>query len=120
MISEELLSEVLAYGVMLKPHKEENNEIWFEYEEKTEYSTVWSNENINVYELAHKCKKWAYDLNYILSSNIHKDFKFTELHNTKAHCIVDGINMLTYREFFEAETEPEAIFKACQWVLENK
>ena len=67
--------------------------------------------DINLYELAHKCKEWAWkqDKEHI-TTTINTRKTLTGLYKT---CINDDI------EWF-AKTEPEAIFKACQWILEQK
>jgi hypothetical protein len=58
-------------------------------------------ERINIYELAHKCKEWAF----------------------KHHNIIlwSGLNTCHYHtpiieKSFTKDTEAEAIFKACQWI----
>lgn len=67
---------------------------------------------INIYELAHKCKEWAIANNYGILSG------FDWNKNPKAD--VAEINSLDDSMEFIADTEPEAIFKACQWILENQ
>ena len=71
-------------------------------------------QEINIYELAHKCKEWA----------LKKD-KYKWLFSYKAFIdcwcdIVDNHNRKNIIMSFRADTEPEAIFKACQWILENR
>ena len=125
MISKELLSEVL--GVVLQTSTD------FE----TSYSSVWDNleiclhgtnlsyikasstkgknpikRYINIHELASKCKRWALkEKLYILAS-----FQL----NTKAICEIQPFEDVENRIKCYAKTEHEAIFKACQWILENK
>lgn len=68
---------------------------------------------INIYELAHKCKEWAYNKGYCILSS----FAYTQLEND------DEQIMLTFGTRFqdiEVNSEAEAIFKACQWILENE
>jgi len=109
MISKELLSEVL------------NTKATGEYtisSDVMEYeidapNTITKRDyfEINVYRLAHKCKEWA----------------------MKEHCLWCvsyvtniGATCKTYNgleendQMFIENTEPEAIFKACQWILDNK
>lgn len=66
--------------------------------------------DINIYELACKCKKWA--KNYTLVSAYYfengEEGAWCCLH--KDLCNVGG-------EMFEADTEEEAIFKACDYIL---
>lgn len=73
--------------------------------------------SINIYELAHKCKEWAYSQGYILFSKI-------RLNSSLASCYFDTMGKHDYEDDyhndFRADTEPEAIFKACQWILESK
>ena len=75
-------------------------------------------EHINIYELAHKCKEWAFDIGYSVESakkNILEDKKM------KSKWICCGFTPeYNIMPTSEADTEPEAIFKACQWVLENR
>ena len=68
---------------------------------------------INIYELAHKCKEWAYKHKYDLLSAFYQD------------CSV--IDLRTHNEVYLTTTMPETefkeyvdIFKACQWILDNK
>lgn len=63
---------------------------------------------INIYELAHKCKEWAYKQEYILESYFY---------NSKARC--DISKSYAVNEMFIADTEPAAIFKACEWLQSN-
>lgn len=65
---------------------------------------------INIYEFADKCKMWALDRGFVISSCaenaiIHKcGFELT-FNNIQYSCVEN--------------TEQEAIFKACQWILER-
>ena len=102
-ISKELLSEVLKKEI-------ENRDISYVeiYKNVVIYkvSIYDREEEINIYELAHKCKEWARDKynitissalysNYAKSWNVDKDKSYT------------------------AKTEVEVIIKACEWILEN-
>lgn len=65
-------------------------------------------EQINVYELAHKCKEWARDKGFILTTNIGDD-------KHEAICVFHpGDGCLT------ADTEIEAIFSACEWIMNDE
>jgi len=90
-----LLSEVL--GVTCNDNTEYNNTILFHTKNKT---------GINIYELAHKCKEWAKNHGYLL-------YSVPDL------CIVKTFN-LEYCVDFGLDTEIESIFRACQWILDNK
>ena len=98
MIIEELLSEVLGVNIKRVINLSSPNKVYYDGELGTDV--------INIYELAHKCKEWAFDKMFFLSSGFDTDGAF---------CL-DRMN----NKSFIAETEPEAIFKACQWVLEKK
>ena len=70
--------------------------------------------SINIYALAHKCKEWALEYGYVLYSAI-----MLSTDSYKHSCFIpDSIIMGTKRWY--AGTEPEAIFKACEWILDNK
>lgn len=75
---------------------------------------------INIYELAHKCKEWAFNEGFTLSSSKDGiDEWCIELYNHLADDINDYRLNIDF-DAFDATTEPEAIFKACQWILDNK
>lgn len=73
MISKELLSEVLGIniGTYYCDDQLYEDKYWVDDTQSTPY-LVWNVmgqwHNIDIYELAHKCKEWAMNENYILSS----------------------------------------------------
>ena len=114
MISKELLSKVLGYEVKEVLGMLENSA------NKTILSYIFEDASlnegkriINIYELAHKCKEWAkaYTLVSAYYFENGEEGAWCCLH--KNLCSTDG-------ETFHADNEPEAIFKACQWILDNK
>ena len=80
-------------------------------------------EEYNIYELAHKCKEWATFKN---GKNIITERDISGVYSY----IIFMIGITIHNEYlddttkilanFKADTEPEAIFKACQWILDNK
>ena len=72
-------------------------------------------DELNIYELAHKCKEWAYKThNKIISSEVSVE----DWVSVVAHFY--GNLQVHIEESFRGETEPEAIFKACQWILDKE
>ena len=65
--------------------------------------------HINIYELAHKCKEWALSKNYILQSSIEIDCGYCEI----SYIVLNQVEKV----LITAESEPEAVFKACEWIL---
>ena len=67
-------------------------------------------QDINIYELAHKCKEWAKSQKLFIisfpSPNEGLEGYWANLTNN------------THKVF--AATEPEAIFKICQWIIDNR
>lgn len=132
MISKELLSEVLGLDVyeddkkfseLLKINSISDNvnyDIRFLKDIENGWTEAIGNRWINTHELAHKCKEWALRNNFCIISatftseeddieeNLIKDvnYAWAELHNED--------------KLFRADTEPKAIFKACQWILEKQ
>ena len=114
MISKELLSKVLKESVLsIRPYIEDDtvhkNIIMYECGKNT-YGLI------GIYELAHECKQWA--LNYMVDKEIQS-----------TGCIISSwihtggkghARILVIDENFIADTEPEAIIKACEWIMENK
>ena len=122
IISKELLSEVLVEDINDIVNDKTTPKNLFQYEIKKimlDGSNVAYRE-INIHELAFKCKEWALRNNFCIISatftseeddieeNLIKDvnYAWAELHNED--------------KLFRADTEPKAIFKACQWILDNK
>lgn len=114
MISKELLSEVLKNEdtvLSVKPYIKDDDfykdVIMYECRKDT-YDVI------NIYKLAHKCKEWAV---------VKKYYNVASLLDYSGHtCIIrqDPITFLNTELRFRGNTEPEAIFKACQWILDNK
>ena len=106
MISKELLSEVLGYDATPS----------FAIEVKGDgiYSP-----GINIYELAHKCKEWAWGNEFELKPARSRE-------NNDGFEYVCNVFLKTYwykdkdqypEAILYSKTEPEAIFKACEWIL---
>lgn len=120
--SKELLSEVLGINknlIQMPPIFEASvNSIGYLYgsvhEVKNEYDVKRQHKRVNVHELAHKCKEWANQKGYVLSSAIAEQWCVCEYYTHK------GYDAEEYISYTTADTEPEAIFKACEWILENK
>jgi len=69
---------------------------------------------INIYELMHMMKEWAEKKGYILQSHIIGDSvcKISKITNYSPY--IDTLEILN------ANTEPEAVTKACEWILEQQ
>ena len=105
--SKELLSEVLGIYVNEVKGIEANIPIC-----GCVHSDGWYDE-INIYELAHKCKEWALSKNFILhSGSTYKPERY--------RCDIYVGNSAIEDENFISDTEPEAIFKACEWIMEYR
>ena len=110
MISNELINHVLK--IQCIDFFIEGNDIWIEYEEK---DNSWRCDSINIYEFTYKCKEFASICKYAICA---------EMHYSNSN-VVKLLEMHTNKGWFEPfkktfKTEPEAIFKACKWILDNK
>jgi hypothetical protein len=116
MINKELLSEVLEINVTYSEQMKNNI---FRY-----YFNIGIGgdlfEEINIYELAHKCKEWATPLNSKYYLDIHVDGISQTTHIRKYSIDIMDMNSMDAIISFEATTEPEAIFKACEWILQQR
>lgn len=65
---------------------------------------------INIHELASKCKEWLISNRYVTHS----------IRNLKEYIVYLSGDFKIPSEDFRANTEPEAIFNACEWVLNAK
>ena len=102
MISKELMSEVLNLNITYIERC--NNSIVYKI------SVYDREEEVNIYELAHKCKEWVLKQGYRIIIDCSKDIEL-------------GIRILKNgRDIYsnENKSEQQAIFKACQWILDNK
>jgi hypothetical protein len=100
VISNELLSEVFDDNVF--NFCTEKNTVNIQIDRENDRY-----QEINIYELAHKCKEWAMDkYGCTIGSSIYKEY-------SKCWAIA-------FDESFVAPTEPEAIFQACQWIYNNR
>ena len=108
MISRELLSEIIGDGEVYITKEIVRNE--YRYKNLNWCYAEDTYESINIHELAHKCKEWAVSNNYGILSG------FDWNKNPKAD--VAEINSLDDSIEFIADTELEAIFKACEWINE--
>ena len=105
-INEDLLSEVLELKRIDKIYIEDNILYFCEL-----------NKGINIYELAHKCKEWAFSKGYIVSSGltpvlgINKD-GWAEVFSSSTP--LDG-KLRTFKQL----SELEAVFRACEWILKG-
>lgn len=79
-----------------------------------------SSGDINIYELIHKCKAWALKNNYSLLSGFDKETNFQtcfiNLGYQSTECSLD----VWWDQEFTADTEAEAVFKACQYIMDIK
>lgn len=111
MISEELLSEVFEQEIRFIKYVANNTyEVHFEKPIRLKYIII------NIYEIAHKCKEWANNLpskRYQLYSGI-----CPKSLNYSVCSIFSGA--IEQTEEIIANSELEAIFSACQWILDNK
>ena len=108
MVSKELLSEVLKLNITYIERC--NNSIIYKI------SVYDREEEVNIYELAYKCKEWANNLpskRYQLYSGI-----CPKSLNYSVCSIFSGA--IEQTEEIIANSEVEAIIKACQWILDNK
>ena len=103
--SKELLSEVLGRDVDKVKDIEANTLIY-----GCVHSDGWYDE-INIYELSHKCKEWAYNLKQEIIIKSYTVF------NAGGCELIDKMGFSVY--ICDAKTEPEAIFKACEWIMEQ-
>lgn len=127
-ISKELLSKVENVGVEVYDIEHFGNNILYKWvmhyvDACNKTQSVVQKDKVNIYELQHKCKEWARDCGYVLSSSMYPK-TFGESKTNYAVCLVNE-GYISESEIgcdFEAKatTEPEAVFKACQWIYDNK
>ena len=101
LISKELLSEVLGYQVTkisLLNTRTNSINITGDTEKYTPRTT-----SISIYALQHLCKEWALSKGHTFN---------VQMSNDRTLVYIGSINV-----DISAKTEPEAIFKACDFIL---
>lgn len=129
MISKELLSEVLGYKVVAYSHNGLSNgkigekfTLHINPKQRADKpsSCVVPQESINIYELAHKCKEWAFDKGYIIEVGVHPTIKKDRMDRYYFYKITTDRGKQLVPKFVEViKTEEEAIFKACELILKE-
>ena len=122
LISKELLSEIENYRVDYFDMFDDNIVYYTNHLIGVDDNRVEEN-NVTIYELAHKCKEWAIKQGYSLRSCIHDDGSHERYYSIcdilkplyDSSCLFDTLLKTT-----EANTELEAIFKAGQWILDKR
>lgn len=112
MTNEELLSEVLNLKICIDDTHPyiQSNMLVYDVLDNDEINT----NNINIYELAHKCKEWLLDNGYYIKISPFK----VELFEKDTNCFM--------RDFYspiQSKSIPYDIkreIQACQWILDNK
>jgi hypothetical protein len=101
-ISKELLSEVL--GTSARDVRLSNNTLICLVGNGSEY-------RVNIYELQNKCKEWALLNDYSCMSR-------PRLFGGWLSELMGDYGVEDTQ--FDADSEPETVFKACQWILKYK
>ena len=124
MISKELLSEILKeykfpFSYEYNTYNDDTKKIYFYVNSELKIDFF----SINIYELAHKCKEWATENKYtILTEDMHPNGYFAYVLSNKES--IENYGYLcehkVIKDIPHNKTEPEAIFAACQWVLDNR
>lgn len=117
IVSKELLSEVFTSNQQeFKIDSVKNNIVKYSWlcEEQFGYGGVnckWVSFEINIYELAHKCKEWAYEQGYLIGLNCRQGVILIDrnTHMTLRYISIDGLDQVVKFEL-----------NLCQWLLENK
>ena len=102
-ISKELVSEVFKLNIC--EAYIENNKLYFDM-------GLPLIQSINIYELVHMCKEWAFDKGY--------PFNVLYRHDYWDRCELKyDVDLYNHRKSFCSDTEIEAIFLACEYILNN-
>ncbi len=102
-INKELVSEVFKLNIC--EAYVENNNLFFDM-------GLPLIQSINIYEFFHMCKEWAFDKGY--------PFNVLYRHDYWDRCELKyDVDLYNHRKSFCSDTEVEAIFLACEYILNN-
>jgi len=114
VISKELLNSVYEYsGDRISDIELSGTKIYYTLKQ----GTCFARQNINIHELAHRVKECANIEGYALYSG--KDDNIWII-ATEEYFLGKPQGKLEIRDEFTSDTYAEAIFKAGQWILENR
>ena len=109
----------------LESGKDRNIDVFFYWEDNANYFHQ-DSKSILINDLFFKCKDWALKYGYcITSNNFIAEIKPVEegIHMSKLLYyvdVVDDIENWDLKAYSVAQNEQQAVFDACQWILENK
>lgn len=119
--SKELLSEVLKVEITYLTDELDENMLPYQVASQEGWS------KINIYEIAHLCKEWAYDKGYIINTALepltHKvswQYDLFKLRYEKIDMVMDIPPTQHFIITKAYDTEPEAVFKACERILKGE
>ena len=113
MISKELLSEVLELKINLVEIDEARNKVFYYCNQFGRMTG-----EISTFELAHKCKEWANKCG-INGKNYQLETALLPECLCGAYCNIWSGAYKQNEEEIISNTEPEAIFKACEYIMEQ-
>lgn len=113
-ISKELLEQVLDYAIIKNSKIDDDINVKVHFKN---YQNRYEDDKINIYELAHKCKEWAFKEGFVIRTYYFDSARFE---NKKMCNATVGKRKIGDVYTFCFDTEPEAIFRACEWILEQK
>lgn len=128
MISKELLSEVLGHDevcdTVVETTSYANMELGIRYTKQVN-ERINLVDSINIHELAHKCKEWAFEQGYMVGSGrrLPCNQSFIDINEWYADCVNSHEYVYEKAEpevYISRNSEPEAVFLAAQWILDNK
>lgn len=117
MIGKNLLGEVLDIKVLSISGITKNPfGIQLEFHSLNSEHKINEKDHINIFELAHKCKIWAWNKHRVIISSSMCGYVKDHKHYPLANAI-GALNGKDIDEEFFADNEPDAIFKACEWIV---
>ena len=115
MISKELLSEILKeykfpFSYEYNNYNDYTKKIYFYVNRELKIDFF----SISIYELAHKCKEYSNKQGYRLLSGSHN-------YNNQPICYIykDFDYIGDFCEIIISDSEQQAVFDACQWILDK-
>lgn len=126
-LTKELLGEVLHHQCILTASKynfeiKDNELIYYKLGEVGEAVKC----SISLDTLQQLVKRWAFNKWYDIESSVEHSYDEVENDVWKGVAFLSdmkndnhNLDRNCYIEEFSADSEPEAVFKACQWVLES-
>ena len=125
MISTELLNKILGEEIIEIDNELSNTICYTQKVKNVDFGhsimEAKVRSEINIFELIHKCKDWAYAQGYtIIAFKGHKDYSVMVFNKDRFYLNTDYLRLIVLFNSTNCVSELEAVIKAINWVIKRE